>query len=396
MAISAALRALVICCIAALAAAIPFSGDPSGNLTSSMTGGSKGSGSSGEAGARRLLASCSTANPIDSCWMCDPDWSSHRQRLADCAVGFGASAGGGRSGAIYTVTDSGNDNPADPKFGTLRYGVTRTEPLWIIFQGNMRIQLEEELIVTSYKTIDGRGANVHIGDGACITLQDVTNVVIHGIHFSNCKSTGPARIMSSETHVGDRGKTDGDAVSIFSSSNIWVDHNSFESCADGLVDVIQGSTAVTISNNVFRNHDKVMLLGAHDSDYEDKNMKVTVCFNHFADGLTERMPRCRLGSFHIFNNLYDSGWQMYAIGGSGNPLINSEGNYFNAGSEKEVTKHLDGSGGDYRSSGDLFLNGAYFTPSGASTNSPLYARAKSFSPLPASQVPRMVQAGPTM
>ncbi|KAL3684196.1 hypothetical protein R1sor_002218 [Riccia sorocarpa] len=392
----AALTSLLVFTVLALAAAIPLSGDPSGNLTSSMMGETKVSDSAGEARTRRLLSGCGTANPIDSCWMCDPDWSSHRQRLADCAVGFGSSAAGGRSGAIYTVTDSGNDDPEDPKYGTLRYGVTRTEPLWVIFASDMRIQLKEELIVTSYKTIDGRGANVHIGDGACITIQDVSNVIVHGIHFSNCKSTGPARVMSSETHVGDRGKSDGDAVNIFASSNIWVDHNSFESSADGLVDVIKGSTAVTISNNVFRNHDKVILLGAHDSDYEDKNMKVTVCFNHFADNLVERMPRCRLGSFHIFNNYYSDGWKMYAIGGSGSPVINSEGNYFNAGGEKQVTKRLDDSGGDYRSVGDLFINGAYFTPSGASTSSPLYARAKSFSPLPASQVPGMVQAGPTM
>lgn len=37
--------------------------------------------------------------------------------------------------------------------------------------------------------------------------------------------------------------------------------------------------------------------------------------------------RCRHGYFHIVNNLY-SGWEMYAIGGSANPTINSQGNVF--------------------------------------------------------------------
>jgi pectate lyase len=34
----------------------------------------------------------------------------------------------------------------------------------------MRIRLNQELIMTSNKTIDGRGAKVHIFDGAQITL----------------------------------------------------------------------------------------------------------------------------------------------------------------------------------------------------------------------------------
>ncbi|PKI66633.1 hypothetical protein CRG98_012975, partial [Punica granatum] len=40
--------------------------------------------------------SCATGNPIDDCWRCDPNWEKNRQRLADCAIGFGKSAVGGR------------------------------------------------------------------------------------------------------------------------------------------------------------------------------------------------------------------------------------------------------------------------------------------------------------
>jgi len=48
--------------------------------------------------------------------------------------------------------------------------------------------------------------------------------------------------------------------------------------------------------------------------------------------------RCRNGVFHVVNNFYE-GWGMYAIGGSANPVINSEGNRFiapNSGNMKEV------------------------------------------------------------
>ena len=53
---------------------------------------------------------------------------------------------------------------------------------------------------------------------------------------------------------------DGDAVSIFGSSHIWVDHNSLSNCADGLVDAVMGSTAITVSNNHFTHHNEVSLL----------------------------------------------------------------------------------------------------------------------------------------
>lgn len=49
--------------------------------------------------------------------------------------------------------------------------------------------------------------------------------------------------------------------------------------------------------------------------------------------------RCRHGYFHIVNNFY-AGWEMYAIGGSANPTINSQGNVFIANddnSTKEVS-----------------------------------------------------------
>ena len=67
-------------------------------------------------------------------------------------------------------------------------------------------------------------------------------------------------------------------------------------------------------------------------------MKVTIAFNHFGKGLVQRMPRARKGYIHIVNNDVTS-WQMYAVGGSDNPTINSQGNRYIApdnGFAKEV------------------------------------------------------------
>ncbi|CAI9758556.1 unnamed protein product [Fraxinus pennsylvanica] len=345
--------------------------------------------------SRRSLSylSCGTGNPIDDCWRCDANWENNRQRLADCAIGFGKDAVGGRDGRIYVVTDSGDDNPVNPLPGTLRHAVIQNEPLWIIFKRDMVIQLKQELVMNKFKTIDGRGASVHISGGPCIKIHYTSNIIIHGIHIHDCKRGSAAIIRDSPQHMGHWEASDGDGVAILGSSHIWVDHCSLSNCQDGLIDAIHGSTAITISNNYFTHHDKVMLLGHSDAYTQDKNMQVTVAFNHFGEGLVQRMPRCRHGYFHVVNNDYTH-WEMYAIGGSASPTINSQGNRFLAPSEsfrKEVTKHEDApesewSHWNWRSEGDLMLNGAYFRQSGAGASSSTYARASSLGARPSSLV----------
>ncbi|KAF5194371.1 Pectate lyase [Thalictrum thalictroides] len=256
----------------------------------------------------------SVLNKIDSCWRSDPNWAMHRQALADCAVGFGKAAIGGKYGAIYVVTNP-SDDPANPKPGTLRYGVIQTKPLWIIFARDMVIKLQNELMMNSFKTIDGRGVKVEIANGPCITIQGV------------------------------------------------------------------------------------MLFGHNDQFTDDKIMKVTVVFNHFGPGLIERMPRVRFGYAHVANNRYES-WQMYAIGGSANPTILSEGNYFFAPktrSSKQVTKRESGGWKNWkwRSSNDMFLNGAFFVQSGWGSCAPNYSKSQVFSVAPGALVPALTSnAGP--
>ena len=87
------------------------------------------------------------------------------------------------------------------------------------------------------------------------------------------------------------GQVDGDAIRLVTASKIWIDHNTLHDCQDGLLDVTRGSTDVTVSNNWFRNQDKVMLLGHDDGYVRDQNMKVTVVYNHFGPNCNQRMPR---------------------------------------------------------------------------------------------------------
>ncbi|XP_022990332.1 probable pectate lyase 12 [Cucurbita maxima] len=339
--------------------------------------------------------SCQTGNPIDDCWRCGSNWQANRQRLADCSIGFGRNAMGGKGGQIYIVTDSSDTDPVNPRPGTLRYAVVQDEPLWIVFAADMTIKLKYELMMNSYKTLDGRGANVHITGGGCITLQYISNVIIHNINIHHCIPTGHTNVRSSPTHVGYRGKSDGDGISIFSSRNIWIDHCSLSYCTDGLIDAIMGSTGITISNNYFSHHDEVMLLGHEDGYTPDSGMQVTIAFNLFGEKLVQRMPRCRRGYIHVVNNEFRS-WEMYAIGGSGGPTINSQGNRYIAPGNpnaKEVTKRVDTNAGDWsewnwRTEGDIMVNGAFFVPSGEGLSN-MYVKASSVAPKSAALVDQL-------
>ncbi|KMT05005.1 hypothetical protein BVRB_7g171650 [Beta vulgaris subsp. vulgaris] len=269
-----------------------------------------------------------TFNSIDTCWRRNPNWMNKREELAKCSAGFvGKMINNiGKDMTKYVVTDP-TDNAINPKPGTLRYGVTMVpgKP-WISFEKDMEIKLERALIVGSDTAIDGRGAVVHISNG-CLMLYKVSNVIIHGLRIHHCRSQPAGSVMGPGSKLIPLSKTDGDAIRLLGSTKVWIDHNTLYRSEDGLIDVTLGSTNITISNNWFRDHDKVMLLG-HDDDFkDDKNMKVTVVYNRFGPNCHQRMPRVRHGYAHVTNNLY-LGWEIYAIGGSMNPSIKSESNLF--------------------------------------------------------------------
>ncbi|KAL0415134.1 UNVERIFIED_CONTAM: putative pectate lyase 9 [Sesamum latifolium] len=321
-------------------------------------------------------------NVIDKCWRTNPNWRGHLQQLATCSIGYTGKMTNniGPDVTHYRVTDH-SDDPLNPKPGTLRYGMTSIKgKVWITFERDMNIKLAKALLVSSCTTIDGRGANVHIAYGACLVLNRVTNVIIHGLHIHDCMAHGPGPVMGPDGKIVQVGKVDGDAIRMLTSSKIWIDHNTLYDCKDGLIDVTRGSTGITISNNWFRFQDKVMLLGHNDGYRRDKNMRVTVAFNHFGPRCQQRMPRIRFGYAHVVNNLY-LGWGNYALGGSMNPSIKSEANLFIApeGQNKEVTwdPNLNG---NFKSKHDVFENGASFGESVAKgvAMSPNYTPEQAF------------------
>ncbi|CAI9086819.1 OLC1v1020735C1 [Oldenlandia corymbosa var. corymbosa] len=136
------------------------------------------------------------------------------------------------------------------------------------------------------------------GRDMIITLKN--ELVVNSLSMI-CKPGKQGMVRSSPTSVEHRFGGDGDGIAVFGSSI-------------------------------------VMLIGHQDGFRRDKVIEVAVAFNHFGPGLTCRMPRVRYGYAHVANDKYDP-WAEYAIGGSSNPTIMSEGNYFlasNNPSSKQV------------------------------------------------------------
>ncbi|ESW24049.1 hypothetical protein PHAVU_004G098100 [Phaseolus vulgaris] len=325
-------------------------------------------------------------NVIDRCWRQNPEWRRHRSQLATCSVGYvGKMINNiGNDLIHYKVTDS-SDDPINPKPNTLRYGTSIIQgKVWITFQKDMHIKLEKPLLISSFTTIDGRGVNIHIADSACLMIFKATNIIIHGIRVHHCKPQPPGIVMGPEGKVISLGQVDGDAIRLVTASKIWIDHNTLYDCQDGLLDVTRGSTDVTISNNWFKNQDKVMLLGHDDGYVRDQNMKVTVVYNHFGPNCNQRMPRIRHGYAHVANNFYQ-GWLQYAIGGSMKPSLKSEANLFVAPSigNKEVTWRKGNDKGEdrwnFHSIRDVFENGASFNVTkGRGVQKPNYSKEQNF------------------
>jgi pectate lyase len=103
---------------------------------------------------------------------------------------------------------------------------------------------------------------------------------------------------------------------------MWIDHCEFYSSLgvadpaytgdvkdyyDGLLDLKNGASFVTVSYNFFHNHYKVILIGSGDDPANavtDGRIRVTLHHNHFKD-VNSRMPLIRYGKAHVFNNYYD-------------------------------------------------------------------------------------------
>ncbi|WP_242677292.1 pectate lyase family protein [Streptomonospora litoralis] len=231
---------------------------------------------------------------------------------------------GGAGGETVTVSSS----------GALLDALQSSGPTVVRLDGSVDLSGMND--VASDKTLIGVGSDATVTGGG-FDLNGVSNVVIRNINFDDW---------------------DDDAINVQeSTTNVWIDHNSFGTGSDGAVDIKRESDFITVSWNYAQDHDHVMLLGHSDDHTEDEgHLRVSYHHNHF-DGTYSRHPRVRFGEpVHVYNNYYDGVDTGVASTQGAGVLV--EGNYF----QDVAHPTLEGYGSS--SDGRVELNGNVFDNSG--------------------------------
>lgn len=270
-------------------------------------------------------------------------------QFCDTPIGFGRNATGGAGGTVVTVTNLNNSGP-----GSLREALEATGASIIGFSVSGTINLNSDINVKSNKTIDGNGTYIRIRYNG-FRIDNQQNVIIRNLHFDS----------DHQNHGGT-----GDAITIINgSSNIWIDHCTFEDYYDGLVDITVRSDNVTVSWCYFRAHDKTMLIGADDAHTSDiGKLNVTIHHNFF-DGTNQRHPRSRFGRIHVLNNYFkDIG--SYAVASCADAKTHIERNRFENVSTPSILQastnyqgYITETGNQRINSGTITTRPPTFTPS---------------------------------
>jgi pectate lyase len=266
---------------------------------------------------------------------------------------------GGEGGPTATASDA----------ATLQYYLDFPDPY--IIEVDDTITFAGTFSLSSNKTIVGVGDEAQIVEGI-FDLKDVSNIIIRNLAFSG-------------GHWGDV-----DAISIRNNTHhVWIDHCDFQDYEDGLIDIKRQSSYITVSWNVFSNHNAVSLVG-HSDDFDDDigYLKITYHHNWF-NGTTQRHPRVRFGECHVFNNYFtDIG--SYGIGSACEADVVVEANYFKNVSNPTIIQVGSSPEGDlverdnfFENSGTPEVRGDAFDPTASYP----------YTPDPAEDVPDLVMEG---
>ncbi len=169
-------------------------------------------------------------------------------------------------------------------------------PRVIVVAGNIYCPYDTGITVGRNKTIVGIDENATVEGG--IILNGTNNVIISNLNFKGgWRGTGPE-----------------DAILIQNSHHIWLDHLNVWDGRDGNIDIVTGSSYVTVSwckmwyTSSEHDHRYSCLVGngAEHADTDAGRMNVTYHHNWFGENIDRRMPWILYGKGHMYNNYYNS------------------------------------------------------------------------------------------
>lgn len=180
---------------------------------------------------------------------------------------------GGEKGQTVTVSNYTDLN---------RYA-TATEPYVIQVSGTITITpTGTEIKVKSNKTILGLGNNATISGGGFFLASGINNVIIRNLHIQDTQ---------------DGAEQDWDGIQLDSAHHVWIDHCSFKLIGDGMIDSRHSTDFVTISWNIFSDHNKTLGIGW--TPVVEAHLTI---HNNWFRRLVQRNPSCDNAYCHLFNN----------------------------------------------------------------------------------------------
>ncbi len=193
----------------------------------------------------------------------------------------------------------------------------------------------ERVMIASNKTLIGiADAEGHTPLFSRITfvMQCTSNVIIRNCRFTMVGvpilKNGENKIVAwrdgAQKEVGDPDcigiQADKNSAKTDWGAHVWIDHCEFfngnaanKDRYDGLVDCKNNVQWLTISYNLFHNHDKACLWGKGDSDVYEGCRTISCHHNYFKNIEGSRLPLQRGGHVHYMNNYQEGcqdGWDL--------------------------------------------------------------------------------------
>ncbi|WP_205327951.1 RICIN domain-containing protein [Glycomyces sp. YM15] len=246
---------------------------------------------SSAAGSR--ISQYDATGAVNQQWQLVPVGTQQTGGLAGWATQNGGTTGGGSASPV-TVTSASAFASAVSGDSAKVVRVSGT----IALSGMVRVGSNTTIVGNSGATFTGGGLNIS-GD---------RNVIIQNMTFRDYSDDG---INVQE-----------------GSTNIWIDHNTFQPGYDGACDIKRASDFVTVSWNRFNGTDKTCLLGHSDSNGSQDRGHLRVSYHHnYFNGTNQRTPRVRFGNpVHVYNNYYRN-IGSYCVATTMEAGVIFEGNY---------------------------------------------------------------------
>lgn len=274
-------------------------------------------------------------------------WSDAPQGFAGIAAHGRAGTTGGAGGKLVRA------NTPDQ----LRAFAKSTEPLVVILHGELVFPQYEKLTVTANKSFVGAGEGAAVVN-AGFKLISVSNVVFRNFTVRDSYIPGD--------FVGKRPDNDRDGIQMDTCSHVWVDHMYFTRLGDGLVDIRKDCDNITLSWNVFADHNKALGEGWT----QNVVTRLTLHHNWIRNTHQRNASLDNTAASHVYNN-YLEDISSYGMLGRNAALLVVEGNYFR---DVRNPLHHQGPGGELVARDNIFdgctgntgsQRGVAFDPAGA-------------------------------